>query len=197
VQALLHYLQSSGVELLGVITGLVTLLLLVLENPWNWPIGIANNILYVVIFFQNRFYADMTLQIAYIVISAIGWYLWLHGGENHGALRVRRMPLAALLGTLAAGAVLTYLWSILLARINDIAPVFDAATAIFSIVAQYMIARKYIENWMLWIVIDVVSVWLYASKHLVPTAALYAVYIAFCVAGLIAWQRSLVRRSYA
>lgn len=197
MQALLHYLQSSGIELLGVLTGLVTLLLLVLENPWNWPIGIANNILYVVIFFQSRFYADMTLQVAYIIISVAGWYLWLHGGENHGVLRVRRMPAVALIGTLLAGAAVTYLWSLLLARINDVSPVFDAATAIFSIVAQYMMARKYIENWMLWIVIDVVSVWLYASKHLVPTAGLYAVYVAFCVAGLMAWQRSLARRSYA
>lgn len=197
MQALVHYLQSSGIELLGVVTGLITLLLLVLENPWNWPIGIANNLLYVVVFFQSRFYADMTLQVAYIVISAAGWYLWLHGGENHGALRVRRMPGVALIGTLLAGAAVTYLWSLLLARINDVAPLFDAATAIFSIVAQYMMARKYIENWMLWIVIDIVSVWLYASKHLVPTAGLYAVYIAFCVAGLIAWQRSLARKSYA
>jgi len=197
VQALLHYFQSNPVELLGVITGLVTLLLLVMENPWNWPIGIANNVLYVVIFFESRFYADMTLQVAYIAISAIGWYLWLHGGENHGVLRVRRMPALALFGTLLTGAVVSYLWSILLVRINDVAPIFDAATAIFSIVAQYMMARKYIENWMLWIVIDVVSVWLYASKHLVPTAGLYAVYVAFCLAGLIAWQRSLGRRSYA
>lgn len=186
-----QYVRSDWVELLGFVFGVATLWLLVQQNIWNWPIGIANNLFYIVVFFQSRLFADMTLQVFFIVVSVAGWYLWLRGGEHHSHLQVRRTPAVQFASTLAAGAVLALFWAALLARINDAAPLLDAATAIFSIVAQYLMARKYIENWYLWIAVDVVSIGLYAYKHLLLTAVLYAIYLAFCFAALVAWNRSL------
>lgn len=179
------------IELLGFIFGVATLWLLVVQNVWNWPIGIANNLFYIVVFFNSRLYADMTLQLFFIIVSIAGWYLWLHGGEHHDALRVQRIPRAHLALTLVIGAVVTVFWTMVLARINDAAPLLDAATAIFSIAAQYLMARKYIENWYIWIAVDLVSIALYAYKHLALTAVLYAIYLAFCVAALVNWNRSL------
>lgn len=191
ITPLLEYVRNDWVELLGFVFGVATLWLLVLQNIWNWPVGIANNVFYVVVFFQSRLFADMTLQVFFIAVSIAGWYLWLRGGEHHERLLVRRTPPSQMFATLATGAVLTAFWSLLLVRINDAAPLLDAGTAVFSIAAQYLMARKYVENWYLWIVIDVVSIGLYAYKHLLLTAVLYAIYLAFCGAALAAWNRSL------
>lgn len=191
ITPLVEYVRNDWIELLGFVFGVATLWLLVLQNIWNWPVGIVNNVFYVVVFFQSRLFADMTLQVFFIAVSIAGWYLWLRGGEHHERLLVRRTPAPQMLATLAAGAVLTVFWSLLLVRINDAAPLLDAATAIFSIAAQYLMARKFVENWYLWIAIDVVSIGLYAYKHLLLTAVLYAIYLAFCAAALAAWNRSL------
>lgn len=179
------------IELLGFIFGVATLWLLVVENVWNWPVGIANNLFYIVVFFHSRLFADMTLQVFFIVVSVAGWYLWLHGGERHGLLRVRRIAPAQLGLTLVVSAVLSVIWAVVLVRVNDAAPLLDAATAIFSVAAQYLMARKFIENWYVWIAVDVVSIGLYAYKHLALTAVLYAIYLAFCVAALVTWNRSM------
>ena len=191
IASLVEYVRGDWVELLGFVFGVATLWLLVVQNIWNWPLGIANNVFYVVVFFQSRLFADMTLQVFFIAVSIAGWYLWLRGGERHDRLLVRRTPPSQMAATLAGGAVATLLWSLLLVRINDAAPLLDAATAVFSIAAQYLMARKYLENWYLWIAIDVVSIGLYAYKHLLLTALLYAIYLAFCAAALVAWNRSL------
>ncbi len=195
MSALLAYLTAHWFEIAGVITGVASVALAVRGSVWNWPIGIANNIIYVIVFFQSRLFADSALQFAFIGVSLYGIYRWLRGGPNATPAPVRRAPLVESLVALAIGAAMTVALHPHLVALNDIAPWLDAGTFSFSLVAQYGLARKYWENWHLWIAINLVSIALYATKNLLPTAGLYAVYLALAVAAVILWRRDIVPRS--
>ncbi len=185
------HVELDFTEAVGFVTGGLTVWLLVSQNIWNWPIGIANNLVYALIFFQARLYADMTIQLVFALISVYGWISWLRGNTTGGGLPVTRTPLGLALACLAIGAGGTWAWSLYLARINDSAPFLDALTAVMSLIAQYLMTRKFLENWTIWIVVDIISVGLYVSKHLYLTAVLYAIYIAMCAVGAIEWRRSM------
>ena len=185
------HVELDFTEAVGFVTGGLTVWLLVSQNIWNWPIGIANNLVYGLIFFQARLYADMTIQIVFALVSVYGWISWLRGNTTSGGFPITRTPLGLALACLAIGVTGTWAWSLVLARINDSAPLLDALTAVMSLIAQYLMTRKFLENWTIWIVVDIISVGLYTSRHLYLTAVLYAIYIAMCVVGAIEWKRSM------
>ena len=191
IASLVHRVPMDITEVLGFVTGGWAVWLTVKQNIWNWPIGIANSAFYVVLFFQARLYADTSLQFVYIVLGFLGWYWWLRGGERHTRLDVARTgpTTAVLLGVVAAAGTIGL--AIFLARVHDSAPFLDALTTVLSLVAQYMLTRKLLENWLVWMTADVVYVGLYASRHLYLTSVLYAVFFSMCVAGLLQWRDSL------
>ena len=179
-------------EIFGFATGAATVWLTVKESVWLWPLGIANNVFFIALFWQARLYADMGLQVVYIVLSVLGWYWWLRGGEKRTGLVVRHAAPATLVilaGVLVAGTVgmTRYLESV-----NDAAPFLDAVTTVGSLIAQYLLTRKLIENWYVWISVDVLYIWLYAERGLYLTAVLYALFLCMCLMGLREWHRSLV-----
>ncbi len=181
----------SPLEILGFITGALCVWLLVRQNIWNWPIGIANNLLFIVLFQRTGLYADMGLQGFYIAIGLYGWWHWLRGGRDHGALAVARTPwpwavaLAAgvALATLAIAAVLRR-WT------NSNVPVLDSLITALSLAAQFMMARKWLENWGVWILANCLSVGLLIFKGLYVTSALYLLYQVLCVMGLLEWLKA-------
>lgn len=188
----------SPLELVAAALGLVAVWLTVRENIWGWPIGAVMVALYIVIFAEARLYADAGLQVIYLGLQFYGWYQWLHGGARHDALAVSRASSATLLTTMAIGAAGTAALGTGLARYTDQAlPYWDSFIAAFSLVTQWMLAKKLIENWIYWFVIDVVAVGVYFNRGLLPTAVLYAVYLALAVAGWIRWRRSLAGGSPA
>ena len=182
----------SPLELFAALVGAVSVYLSVRENVWSWPTAIVNVLLYVVVFFREKLYADMGLQVVYAVISAYGWYHWLHGGAGRGELRVSRTPTRErlLLPVLVvAGAVGL---GTLFARATDASlPYLDSSLTATSLAAQWMMTRKYLENWIVWIAVDVVYVPMFIYKRLYPTAALYAVFLVLAAMGWIQWRRSL------
>jgi nicotinamide mononucleotide transporter len=178
------------VEVFGFVTGAICVMLTVEESIWNWPIGLANNVFFVVLFAGQRLYADMGLQIVYIALGIIGWYLWLHGGENRGKLKVRTSGLLELVILAGIGIGTTIGMTFFLKSVNDSAPFLDALTTVLSLIAQYLLTRKAIENWYLWMTADVIYVGLYLYKHLVLTSVLYALFFAMCVGGLRLWLKS-------
>jgi nicotinamide mononucleotide transporter len=185
----------SVVEILGFVTGAICVWLTVKQNIWTWPIGIANNIFYIIVFFRAALYADMALQVVYIVVSAFGWYWWLNGGAGQTRLtvdrvRVRDAVILALLGISATYGMMRYLESV-----GGSAPFLDALTTAMSLIAQYLLSRKLLENWYVWIVADVIYIGLYISKDLHLTAVLYAIFLAMCVRGLVEWRRSMAANS--
>ncbi len=147
---------------------------------------------------QARLYGGAALQIVYLVVSFYGWYQWLHGGEGHGRLSVSRTPVSWLAGLTLAGLVATLALGLFLRfRTDEALPFPDAATTSFSLVAQWMATRKWLENWIVWIVVDLGYVAVCLSQRLYPMGALYAVFLVLAVLGYREWRASLARRDTA
>jgi nicotinamide mononucleotide transporter len=181
----------SVFEILGFVTGAVCVWLQTKENVWNWPIGIANNLLFLVLFWRTRLYADSLLQFFYIAVSIYGLYFWLRGGQAHTAAVIRRANKreGTLIGLAAVAAAFTIYF--LLVRFSDSnTPLGDSITTALSLAAQYMLGRKWIENWIVWIVANVLYIALYNIKHLYLTAFLYLIFIGLCVEGYRQWTRT-------
>jgi nicotinamide mononucleotide transporter len=179
-------------EVAGVLTGVVAVWLTTKENPWCWPIGLVNVLLFSVIFFRAKLYADTGLQIVYAVLCLFGWWSWLRGGKGGSPLRVSRTPLpVAVISFIAGIAVAAVLGFALKHRTDAALPFWDSATASFSLVAQFLQTRKWLENWLVWIAVDVVYVGMYVVKGLHLTAVLYAGFLVLAVIGLRSWSLSI------
>ena len=188
----------SPLEIFGVLAGAVCVLLAAKENILTWPIGIINNVLFCVMFWRNKLYADATLQIFYIGISIYGWWRWSHAEEGSGTQKVRSTPKVVawvLLMISTVGWVVIYQ---VLHRFTDSnVPAGDSLVTVLSLTAQYMAGRKMIENWILWIVVDVISIGIYIYKHLYLTSLLSAAFIVMCVMGYQAWKQTQMRQAAA
>jgi len=134
-------------------------LLAIRQIPWCWPIGIGNASLFLVAYADARIYGAAGLQAVYVVVSLYGWYQWLHGGAGHGRLEVSRTPAAWAVGLAVAGVAASLALGLVLKhRTDDALPFADAVVTAFSLVAQWMATRKWLENWLLWIVLNVSNV---------------------------------------
>jgi nicotinamide mononucleotide transporter len=183
---------SDPVEIVGALFGVLAVWLTVRQNIWCWPTGLVNVGLFIVVFWRARLYADMGLQVIYVALCLYGWWAWRHGGGEHGALEVSRAPRRLLAVGAVAGAAFALALGRWLGHNTDAAlPFWDAGTAAFSLVAQWLQTRKWLENWLVWIAVDLVYVGIYLAKALYPTALLYAVFLGLAVRGLVAWRRSL------
>jgi nicotinamide mononucleotide transporter len=182
------------IEALGFVTGGACVYLVVKENVWNFPVGIANSAFFLVLFAGAKLYGDAALQIIYIALGFQGWYLWLRGGENRTPLRVGRASRGLLAGVAAFVVAGTAALTFFFRYVNDSAPFLDAFTTALSLGAQYLLNRKAVENWWLWMTADVVYIYLYFARELQLTAVLYLVFLGLCVAGLRRWLKSMSER---
>jgi nicotinamide mononucleotide transporter len=139
----------------------------------------------------ERLYLDASLQIVYLVLGAAGWYWWLRGGAGRAELPVSRTRRAEAVVLAVVGVAATGLLWWLMVRVDDAAPLPDAVTTVVSLIAQYMLTRKLLGSWYLWIAVDVAYVALYVYKELYLTAALQPLFIVMCVIGLRGWRASL------
>ena len=186
------WLQMSPLEILATIFGLWSVIAYVRESVWAWPSGLINVLLYILLFWNARLYADTGLQVVYVVLQGYGWWLWLHGGPQQGTLAITRTSRQEWLQLVGIGLV-AYLpigWFLDTWTDTDV-PWWDAAPTISSLIAQWMISRKKLENWWVWIVTDLVYIPLYAYKNLWLTAALYVVFLTLCIIGLRQWTRTV------
>ncbi len=183
---------TSWAEVVGFVTGAVCVWLVARQSVWNWPVGIANNLVWILLFATAGLYADSGLQIVYIALALWGWYLWLRGGTGHSPLPVGATSRTEWLGLAAAAASGTLALTLLLTHATDsTVPFWDALTTVLSLAATWLQARKRWESWLLWITADVIYVPLYQHKGLTLTALLYLGFIALCVRGLVAWRAAL------
>ena len=182
---------ATWLELLACVLALAMVGCNLRVNPAGWPLAIASSVLYAVLFADSRLYGEAALQLFFIAIAGWGWWQWLRGrGDDGGALRVHRMSsaqrLQALAATLAAWPVL----ALLLARATDSdVPWLDALPTVASVTGQLMLGRKLVENWPVWLAVNVFSVGLFAYKGLGLTALLYALFAVLSVIGWRAWSR--------
>ncbi len=182
----------SFLELCAVAFGLVSVYLSTRENIWSWPTAIVNVALYALLFRREKLYADMGLQVVYLVLSFYGWYEWLYGGEHRTTLHVSRITPRQTPVFLAIGTICSLALGTLLQRSTDAAlPYLDSTLAVFSLIAQWMMTRKVLENWAVWILVDIVYVGMFVFlKHLYFTAFQYTVFLVLAVMGHVQWHRS-------
>lgn len=185
--------QVSWAEVLGDVSGVACVVLVAREQIWNWPLGLANNVFWCLLFFRAKLYADSALQIVFFALGAYGWWLWLRGehGRN-AALPIRRTTAREWRWLASATVLATAMLATVLARGTDSpVPLWDASVLTLSLAATYGQAHKLLESWWLWIAVDVISVPLYVVRQLYPTALVYALFGVLCVMGLNGWRRSL------
>ena len=185
------------IEIFGVVTGIIYVILEVRQNRLLWPLGIITSAAYVIIFFTDKFYADMGLQLYYVLISIYGWYYWSGGGSRRErqevpVVRINRRQILLLF--IVFIAIWAGIYFILDSYTDSPVPAGDSFTTALAIVATWMLTRKIIEQWFLWIIANVVSIGLYIYKGLYPTVILYAVYTAMAVYGYIEWNRSMQKK---
>ncbi|MER7460715.1 nicotinamide riboside transporter PnuC [Micromonospora sp. NPDC126480] len=189
---------TTWAELLGFATGVLTVWLVVRQRIANWPLGIANVLLLMLLFWTAGLYADAALQIVYVGLGLYGWWAWLFGGERRTRLTVSRTGRGEWWALAAVGVVLTGVIWLLLDRATDsTVPLPDALTTVLSLLATYGQTRKRVESWWLWITADLVYVPLYAYKGLYLTATLYVIFLGLCVLGLREWRTDLRRGASA
>lgn len=162
-------------------------------RPLAWPLAIASSALYALLFWDARLYGDAALQLVFIGVAGWGWWQWLRGTDDHGRpLHVNRLPRGLLVRAMAAALVAWPLLGLFLDRFTDTdVPYWDAFPTTLSLLGQWLLGRKHIENWPTWIAVNTVSVGLFAYKGLWLTVVLYAVFVGLSVAGWRAWQRRL------
>jgi nicotinamide mononucleotide transporter len=184
----------SLTEVFGFVTGGMCVWLVVREHILNWPLGLANNIFFFLLFFSSRLFADMALQVVYFGLGVYGWWNWLHGRGDRPTIPISRATPVEWLALLLLIPLGTVGIRELLLMVNGAAPFWDALTTVLSLVAQYLLCRKRFENWLFWIAADIIYVPLYLSRGLPLTAMLYAVLLLMCLIGITRWCRSLRKR---
>ena len=186
------WLADHFIEICGALTGFIYLGCSIRQHFLTWPVGLLNALFYIGVFFNSKIYADMSLQFYYVVISIFGWWNWLHGNSEGKVLEVTRTA-AALWFKLAFASVALFIFiAVLLERYTD-SPVaiWDALVTALSIVATWMLAKKKIEHWLIWIVVDAISIGLFLSRQLYPTSLLFIVYTVLALYGFLEWRKSL------
>jgi len=192
----LAYITANWLELLGLLTGVLCVWLLIRENILTFPLGLLYAVITVVVVARHNLFADVILNLYYVAMNAYGWYFWTYGGrERRGPeqLLVSWVPRIQWLGLIAIMIVGTVAMGWYFATQTTAAlPYPDSFTTVASFVAMWMSARKYLESWVLWFVIDVVQVALYVIKGIEAYAVLYLIYLAMAVFGWLAWRKHLV-----
>jgi nicotinamide mononucleotide transporter len=209
------WLSSNWIEVFGALTGIIYVFLEIKQNIWLWPVGIITSAVYIIVFFTSKFYADMSLQIYYLMISFIGWYWWMKGGRvlkndpvdhfSEGArlqgqgdvkLMVTRCKLKTGIILAIIFVILYFLLWFVLSRFTDSpVPEWDAFITSLSIIATWMLARKIYEHWFLWIAVNLASSVIFLTRGLFPTVILYLVYLVMSFAGLRVWRGFIKKRT--
>ena len=184
--------QVSPVEAAGVLFSVLYLVLAIRENLWCWPAAFLSSALTVMVMFGARLYSEAALNVFYAAMAIYGYYQWRYGGRARGAaeLPISVWPLRAHAVAIGGSVALSAALGWLLHTHTDAAlPYVDAFVTVSSAVTTYMVARKILENWLYWLVIDSISLWLYVQRELYFYAVLFAFYLVLVVIGLIRWHR--------
>lgn len=180
---------GSLIEWIAVACGLTNVILIIRRSIWNYPFGFIMVTLYFFIFSEYKLYSDAILQLYFFVIQFYGLWIWLQGRASDGRITVAPLSHRSFAGYLGITAVAWFLISWLMASYTDaVAPRWDAAVAALSVTAQFLMSRRHLQSWLLWIAVDILAIGLFYTRDLVPTSALYVVFLGLAIAGFVQWQ---------
>lgn len=189
-----HYTSLPIWELLAVLTSIIYVVLAAKGNIWCWPAALISTLIYTVIFYDVYLWMDSLLQVYYLIMAVYGWYCWTMKdrltNSTTKSLTISTWPLKQHLSIilLLSGLSLLLGWFMATATPTHF-PYLDSATTVFAIFATYLVTQKVLENWLYFIVIDIVSVYLYIEKALYPTAALFVAFVGLASYGYWAWYK--------
>jgi len=213
-----HWLSNNYIEVFGAVTGIIFVFLEIRQTIWLWLVGIITSAVYIWVFFTSKIYADMSLQVYYLVISCLGWYWWAKGighraqgaglraedtgrraqgtgqkgdGEKEELEVTRLKPRTGMVLAIVFVLLFIAMWLFLTRLTDSPVPVRDSFITSLSIIATWMLARKIYEHWYLWIVVNFVSAVLFMTRGLYPTVILYVVYGLMSFVGLAAWGKTI------
>jgi nicotinamide mononucleotide transporter len=201
----LQWLQSqSPLELIGVVTGLLCVYLAAINNIWNWPFAIVSTGIYIFVFADAALYADMGQNAYLLLINIYGWYYWSRQPADAPKVPVVRISQKQISALLLVAALATPALGFLLVQLAPMLhyqpaafPYLDSFCTVVSLTAQVFMARKVLENWLIWVFVDVIYVGIYLSKGLQPTAFMFAVYAVLALKGYIDWRKDYYRQQQA
>ncbi len=192
---LYNWALANWVEVCGMLTGFIYIWFSVRQSILTWPLGLLSSLLYIIVFFEARFYAGMGLQFYYFFISIYGWWSWIHpqsGNSYEKGLRISRTDEKLWIQLFIVSLILFALIAVILINFTDSPiPYWDSFTTSLSIIATWMLARKKFEHWFLWMLIDCVSIILYIFRGLYPTTILFTAYAIMAVIGFREWRKEL------
>ncbi len=187
---IIEYLKNNFLENLGIATTLICVWLNTKQNIWGWPWAIVASIIYGIVYYEAKLYSDMELQLIFILISAYGWWQWVYGGPNKNELKVTKTPTKYYLFLVPIVILFACASGYLHKKYTDASlPYFDSTLTALSLAAQWLMARKYIENWLLWIAVNIGYIFLYFNKSLLGTAGLYILLLLLAIKGFFEWKK--------
>ncbi len=192
---MIDFLVNNYIEILAATLGLLFLYLEIKENKWMWLVGFLTSALYIYVFFVAKLYATMSLQFYYVAISIYGWIMWAgtNNNEKENTLKISHIAkdllIKLLLVTIVVYALIAY---ILVDYTDEPTPYLDALATALSIVASWMLAQKILEQWLVWIVADAISLGLYIHKGLYPSSILFLTYTVIAILGYYKWKQSMI-----
>lgn len=182
--------KTSPIEAFAALLGLAYLLLAVRRNLWCWLCAFLSTSIYLVLFAQAKLYMQSALQVFYLIMAIYGYIEWRRGRSDEGEVLIRSWPLRTHLMAFAAIAIATLLNGWLLMRSTDaVAPYLDSFVTWSSVVTTWMVARRLVENWLYWVVIDSLAAYLYFTQDLLPTTLLFVLYVGIVIRGYVKWRR--------
>lgn len=190
------WVACNYIEVFGFITGIIGVWLTAKQNIWCWPIGLANVILSLLVFFVAKLYADVVLQVFYLVLTIYGWYNWAFGGNSKFSLPVRKIKGNEFGIMLVLGFSISFVVGYLFSNYTDAAfPYWDSHLTVWGVIATYAMAKKIIEHWLMWIIIDINCAALYFIKELYAFAPLYFIFTLLAVYGYFKWKKDFEKQT--
>ncbi|MEI6766172.1 MAG: nicotinamide riboside transporter PnuC [Bacteroidota bacterium] len=196
MSVVLSWICSNYIEIAASLLGIIGVWLTTRQLIWCWPVGLLNVILSLYVFFASRLYADVILQVFYFVMTLYGWYNWRYGGKGKSVLQVSRITPQLLLVLIIISFFATALTGFLFSKYTDAAlPYWDAGVAVWGVLCTWLQARKILENWLIWIITDLVCTGIYFYKELYAFTGLYFFFAVLAAYGFYAWRKDLIKLS--
>ena len=190
---MITFWAEHWLDIVTTVLGLAYILLEYKANVWMWAVGFAMQALGIVLYYQKGLYADCGMEFYYLAMTVYGWWKWIHGTASKGALPIRHFPMRLVLPWLAIiGVVWGIIYWLLITFTNSNVPLADSFTTALSIVGIWALAHKYLEQWFIWIAVDVVTSVLYFYKDIPFKASLYALYVVIAILGYRKWRQQCV-----
>ena len=185
-----NYLATNWVEIAGFLTTVLGIWLTTRRTLWCWPVILAADIFYLIVFYRAQLLSDALLQIFFLIFTLYGWWHWWRGVRKEGEVRVVPLGFHAMMVAVVLGAAGSLVLGEVAKRLHAALPFLDATLTSYSLVASWWQARKHTANWWLWIAVDVIYIGEYLYKDLRATALLYAILVGLAVLGLRDWRRA-------